>query len=64
MDEKRQKIDLDSSSIRINVLKRPLTPQQPAKSSDETQVDVDGKSIRIDPARRELLRHPFQEWTA
>lgn len=64
MDERRQKIDLDSSSIRINLLKRSLTPTQPAKATEEERIDVDGKSIRIDAGRREILRHPFQDGTA
>jgi hypothetical protein len=60
MENNRRKTEFDSAIIRIEMLKRgQLTAQAKAGDDEGRSLDVDGKSVRLDPQHRELAQNPF-----
>lgn len=64
METNRRKTELDSTIIRIELLKRAqITAQAKAGEDEGRSLDVDGKCVRLDSQQRELLQQPFgREW--
>ena len=64
METNRRKTELDSTIIRIELLKRAqITAQTKAGEDEGRSLDVDGKCVRLDSQQRELLQQPFgREW--
>jgi hypothetical protein len=60
MENNRQKTEFDSAIIRAEMLKRgQLTAQAKAGDDEGRSLEVDGKSVRLDPQQRELSQTPF-----
>lgn len=60
MDAEPVKNLLDSTIIRVDLLKRSKLTSQPAAPDPNTATpDVDNRQIRVDGRHRELLRQPF-----
>jgi hypothetical protein len=60
MDNDRRKTEFDSAIIRAEMLKRgQLTAQAKAGDDEGRSLEVDGKSVRLDPQQREISRTPF-----
>lgn len=60
MENNRQKTEFDSAIIRAEMLKRgQLTAQAKAGDDEGRSLEVDGKSVRLDPQQRELSKTPF-----
>ena len=60
MEQNRQKTEFDSAIIRAEMLKRgQLTAQAKAGDDEGRSLEVDGKSVRLDPEQRELSKTPF-----
>jgi len=60
MEHSRQKTEFDSAIIRAEMLKRgQLTAQAKAGDDEGRSLEVDGKSVRLDPEQREISKTPF-----
>jgi len=60
MDNNRRKPEFDSAIIRVEMLNRfQLTAQAKAGDDEGRSLEVDGKSVRLDPQHRELAKNPF-----
>ncbi len=54
------KTEFDSAVIRVEMLKRfQITAQSKTGDDEGRSLELDGKSVRIDPRERELSKHPF-----
>lgn len=64
METNKHNAELDSAIIRVELLKRShVTAQAQAGDDEGRSLEVDGKCVRVDPQRRELLKNPFgKEW--
>ncbi len=66
MTAERTKTDsdstLDSAIIRLTLLQRSQMTSQGPVAESAAHVDVSsGRSMRVDPRQREVLRHPFTD---
>jgi hypothetical protein len=60
MENDRRKTEFDSALIREEMLKRgQLTAQAKAGDDEGRSLEVDGKSVRLDPEQREFSKTPF-----
>ncbi len=60
MATSRNRLELDSAILRLEMLKCPqLTSQAKAGDDDGSALEIDGKCVRIDPRQRELAKNPF-----